>query len=113
MTAPLSEPSQRITRAEATPELGEKGEDIKTEEVRTEEALVVDQADEKFEWGEVMRGTGFITMCFVRIADYPLLVRCQGSPSLDVGNIVYGHHHQPLLILSVPVSLSYILPVHI
>ncbi|KAL1944179.1 hypothetical protein VTO73DRAFT_3364 [Trametes versicolor] len=56
MTAPLSEPSQRITRAEATPDLGEKGEEIKTEEVRTEEALVVDQADEKFEWGEVMRG---------------------------------------------------------
>lgn len=58
MTAPLSEPSQRITKAEAAPEVGEKDEEIKTEEVRAEleEALVVDQADEKFEWREVMRG---------------------------------------------------------
>lgn len=72
MTAPLSEPSQRITRAEATPDLGEKSEEIKTEEVRTEEALVVDQADEKFEWGEVMRGTIFIIVCFDRIVDHPL-----------------------------------------
>ncbi len=63
MTAPLSEPSQRITRAEAAPELGEKGEEIKTEEVPMEEALVVDQANEKFEWGEVMRGNTLLSLC--------------------------------------------------
>lgn len=72
MTAPLSEHSQRITRTEATPDLVEKGEEIKTEEVRTEEALVVDQADEKFEWGEVMRGTIIIIVCSDCIVDHPL-----------------------------------------
>ena len=52
-TAPLSEPSQRITNRDVDPE---KGDEVKTE-VQTMEQVVVNAEDEKFEWGEVLRGT--------------------------------------------------------
>ncbi|KAH9900009.1 MFS general substrate transporter [Cubamyces lactineus] len=52
MTAPLSEPSQHITRTEAD---AEKATEDKIE-VEATETLVVEQAEEQFEWGEVMRG---------------------------------------------------------
>ncbi|KAH9951706.1 MFS general substrate transporter [Amylocystis lapponica] len=52
-SAPLSEPSQRIT--ESTTGL-EKSAEVKLEVQTTEQAVAVHQEDELFEWGEVMRG---------------------------------------------------------
>ncbi|OSC98925.1 MFS general substrate transporter [Trametes coccinea BRFM310] len=54
MTAPLSEPSQRITKVEVD---AEKGTEEKIEvQAPTTDAMVVYQEDERFEWGEVIRG---------------------------------------------------------
>ncbi|KAJ8455309.1 hypothetical protein ONZ51_g12519 [Trametes cubensis] len=52
MTAPLSEPSQRITGAETDAEKAT----VDKIEVEATETLVVEQVEEQFEWGEVMRG---------------------------------------------------------
>ncbi len=60
-TAPLSEPAQRITNSDADPEKSSEG----NVEVHNPEQLVVNMEDEKFEWGEVVRGT-------VGIASLPL-----------------------------------------
>ncbi|KAH9853629.1 MFS general substrate transporter [Lenzites betulinus] len=54
LTAPLSEPSQRITAAD-TVDPAEKDADTKIE-VRETEEVVVNQEDEQFEWREVLRG---------------------------------------------------------
>ncbi|KAI0824785.1 MFS general substrate transporter [Trametes gibbosa] len=54
LTAPLSEPSQRITTAEAV-DPAEKENETKIE-VQDTQALVVNQEDEQFEWREVLRG---------------------------------------------------------
>ncbi|RPD67314.1 MFS general substrate transporter [Lentinus tigrinus ALCF2SS1-7] len=51
-SAPLSEPSQRITNRDTDPE---KGDEVKLE-VQTVEQVIVNSADERFEWGEVLRG---------------------------------------------------------
>ncbi|KAI0638046.1 MFS general substrate transporter [Trametes polyzona] len=53
MSAPLSEPSQHIT-AIGTTDSDDKGRESKNE-VRAEE-IVVDEGEEVFEWGEVIRG---------------------------------------------------------
>ncbi len=55
-TAPLSEPSQRITRPSTDPEKADEKADEATLEVHTTEQLVVNAEDERFEWGEVLRG---------------------------------------------------------
>ncbi|KAI0723159.1 MFS general substrate transporter [Earliella scabrosa] len=52
-TAPLSEPSQRITNPIADPE---KSSEAKVEVHPASEQLVVNIEDEQFEWGEVVRG---------------------------------------------------------
>ena len=57
-TAPLSEPSQRITNRDVDPE---KGDEVKME-LQTMEQVVVNAEDEKFEWREVVRGTSEITL---------------------------------------------------
>ena len=55
-TAPLSEPSQRITNPTVDPE---KSSEAKVEVHPASEQLVVNIEDEQFEWGEVVRGAQF------------------------------------------------------
>ncbi len=55
-TAPLSEPSQRITSPSADPDKADEKADEATLEVHTPEQHVVSAEDERFEWGEVLRG---------------------------------------------------------
>ncbi|KAI0677109.1 MFS general substrate transporter [Trametes maxima] len=85
MSAPLSEPSQRITGAEVE---AEKGTDVKVEE-RVEETSVVDQQDEKFEWREVMRGVKDPQVWMTAVAYMGIIVSLY-SFSLFLPTIVAG-----------------------
>ncbi|KAI0368132.1 MFS general substrate transporter [Pilatotrama ljubarskyi] len=86
MTAPLSEPSQRITTADQGD--AEKASEVKVE-VRTEEALVLNQEDEQFEWGEVMRGVKDPQVWMTAIAYMGIIISLY-SFSLFLPTIVAG-----------------------
>ncbi|KAH9918200.1 MFS general substrate transporter [Epithele typhae] len=55
-SAPLSEPAQRITGAPTSEKDLEKATETRVESPSAEPAVVVESEDEKFEWGEVVRG---------------------------------------------------------
>ncbi|KAI0650303.1 MFS general substrate transporter [Trametes meyenii] len=85
MSAPLSEPSQRITMTEVEVE---KGTDVKVEE-RPETTAVVDPQDERFEWGEVMRGVKDPQVWMTAVAYMGIIVSLY-SFSLFLPTIVAG-----------------------
>ncbi|CDO71341.1 hypothetical protein BN946_scf184908.g99 [Trametes cinnabarina] len=87
MTAPLSEPSQGITRVEVD---AEKGAEEKVEvQTPATDAVVVYQEDEKFEWGEVVRGIKDPQVWMTSFS-YMGIIICLYSFSLFLPTIVSG-----------------------
>ncbi|RDX55469.1 MFS general substrate transporter [Lentinus brumalis] len=88
-TAPLSEPSQRITRPSTDPEKADEKADEATLEVHTTEQLVVNAEDERFEWGEVLRGVKDPQLWMTALS-YMGIIICLYSFSLFLPTIVAG-----------------------
>lgn len=121
-SAPLSEPSHRITATEK--------EEKDVEEVQAEvydsnvsndrEEPVVHQEEEQFEWREVVRGMADPSPLIIcpLICDVSYLARAEltciwvfyrvgGCSSVADGDCVFWHYRQHLLVFTISVSSFY------